>query len=403
MSEAAAAGDMAAEHRQTTDELRQLSYVLHERIKELDCLYGISHIVENSGGSLEFILQETVRLLPKSWQYPKITCARVVLRGDEYTTENYAKSPWVQRAPLHVHGEHVGDVEVSYLEQRPESHEGPFLTEERRLLDEIAKKLGHIVERLKAQSLLQEKEHELRRRLTHLSRVSTMGEMASNIAHEVNQPLTAIGTYAQACSRLLKAGEINTSEVLDVLRRIAEEALRAGGIIRRLRDLVRRHASARARCDLNDLIRDVEQLASLDSRLHNVRLRLVLARSLPPVLVDSIQIQQVILNLVRNGIDALEGTDVEPREVVIRTVMRREDEIELSVCDNGCGLPDSVGEELFDPFFTTKEGGIGVGLSVSRSIVAAHGGRMWFSRNAHRGTTFFFTIPTMPEVNHGAA
>ncbi|KPJ92388.1 MAG: hypothetical protein AMS18_07480, partial [Gemmatimonas sp. SG8_17] len=132
-------------------------------------------------------------------------------------------------------------------------------------------------------------------------------------------------------------------------------------------------------------------------------LRLVLSRSLPPVLVDGIQIQQVILNLVRNSIDALEGTDVEPREVVVRTVLRRADEIEVSVCDNGSGLCESANYELFDPFFTTKKGGVGVGLSISRSIVAAHGGRIWFSRNVDRGTTFFFTIPTLPEVSHDAA
>lgn len=141
----------------------------------------------------------------------------------------------------------------------------------------------------------------------------------------------------------------------------------------------------------------------LDARLHDTQLRLVLSRSLPPVLVDAIQVQQVILNLVRNSIDALEGIDVEPREIVVRTVMRRKEEIEVSVCDNGCGLPEAAEDELFDPFFTTKQAGVGVGLSISRSIVAAHGGRMWFSRNADRGTTFFFTIPALSEVSHGAA
>jgi len=403
VTDAAEVGDMAANQQETTDGLRQLSHVLRERIKELDCLYGISHIVENAGGSLEQILQQTAELLQGSWEYPEITCARVVLHGQEYTTDNYAASPWVQRAPLHAYGEHVGDVEVSYLEERPKQDEGPFQTEERRLLDAIAERLGHIVERLSAESLLREKEHELRERLTHLSRVSTMGEMASSIAHEVNQPLTAIGTYGQACSRLGKSGAINSSELLAVLGRIADEALRAGGIIHRLRDLVRRHESERARHDLNMLIRDVQHLAMLDARLHDTQLRLVLSRSLPPVLVDAIQVQQVILNLVRNSIDALEGIDVEPREIVVRTVMRRKEEIEVSVCDNGCGLPEAAEDELFDPFFTTKQAGVGVGLSISRSIVAAHGGRMWFSRNADRGTTFFFTIPALSEVSHGAA
>jgi C4-dicarboxylate-specific signal transduction histidine kinase len=227
--------------------------------------------------------------------------------------------------------------------------------------------------------------------------------MATNIAHEVNQPLTAIGTYAQACRRMIESGAVDDQEVLDALGRIVDETQRAGGIIHRLKDLVRKHNTARVQCDLNALIRDVEHLASVDARLHDTGLRLVLTPSIPPVLVDRIQIQQVVLNLIRNGIDAMQGTDAAVREVVVRTSLRGDGEIELSVCDNGCGLPEGVGDELFDPFFTTKPQGVGVGLSISRSIVAAHRGRMWYSCNPDCGTTFIFTLPTLPEVGHGAA
>ncbi len=387
----------------TADELCLLTCALRERVKELDCLYGFSHIVENAAGSLEYILVETVKLLRSAWEYPDITCARIVVHEDEFTTDNYSMSPWIQRAPLHVYGEHVGDVEVYYLEERPQRHEGPFHAEERKLLDAIAERLGHTVERFEGESLLREKEHELRERLTHLSRVSTMGEMASNIAHEVNQPLTAIGTYAQACQRLVECDAISSQEIFDVLTRITDEALRAGGIIHRLKDLARKRDSALVQCDLNELIRSVQQLAAVDTRLHDTQLRLVLSHSLPHVLADGIQIQQVILNLIRNGVDAMDGTDIDLKEVVVRTVKRKKGEVEVSVSDNGCGLPETAGDELFTPFFTTKEAGIGVGLSISRSIVDAHGGRMWFSRNPDRGTTFFFSIPILPEVSNGAA
>ncbi|MEJ2239025.1 MAG: ATP-binding protein, partial [Gemmatimonadales bacterium] len=190
-------------------------------------------------------------------------------------------------------------------------------------------------------------------------------------------------------------------EVLRALGRISEEAHRAGGIVHRLKDLVRKHDTTRVQCDLNALLRDVEQLASVDARLHDVELRLALAPSIPPLLADGVQIQQVVLNLIRNGIDALEGTDVDIREVVVRALVREEGEVEVSVCDNGCGLPVQAEATLFEPFFTTKERGIGVGLSISRSIITAHGGRMWCSRNPDRGTTFFFTLPTMPEVSNG--
>jgi two-component system sensor kinase FixL len=387
---------------QSNDELRRMSWALSERIKELDCLYGISHIVENSGGSLERILQATVELLPRSWAYPEIACARIVLRGDEYTCYNYAPSPWVHRAPISVHGERAGDVEVLYLEERPELDEGPFASEERRLLNAVAERLGHIVERISAERLLAEGEHELRDRLTHLARVNTMGEMAANIAHEVNQPLTAIGTYAQACSRMIKAGAIQQEEILDALGRIAQEAQRAGGIVHRLRDLICKHDTKRVTCDINALIRDVEQLAAVDARLHDVELRLALTPSLPQVPADAIQIQQVVLNLIRNAIDSMEEIDVTPREVVVRTLIR-EDDIEVSVCDSGCGLPDDIGDRLFQPFFTTKPHGVGVGLSISKSIVSAHQGRMWCSPNAERGATFFFTLPIISEVGNDAA
>jgi C4-dicarboxylate-specific signal transduction histidine kinase len=403
MTEERRFGDTSSTPHESSDELRRTSWALSERIKELDCLYGISHIVEHSGGSLEYILQETVELLPRSWAFPEIACARIAMRNDEYTCHKYTPSRWVQRAPISVHGEHVGNVEVLYSEERLECVEKPFTTEERRLLDAVAERLGHIVERLDAEQLLRVGEHELRSRLTHLARVSTMGEMATNIAHEVNQPLTAIGTYAQACVRMMQAGTIDNQEVLDTLERIAGEAQRAGAIVHRLRDLICKHDTMRVPCDLNALVRNVEQLASVDARLHDVELRLALTPSLPVVFADGIQIQQVLLNLIRNAIDSMEGIDTAPREVVVRTLVRGDNEVEVSVCDNGCGLPDEVDNKLFEPFFTTKPHGVGVGLSISRSLIAAHHGRMWYSHNTDQGTTFFFALPIMSEVRDGTA
>jgi two-component system sensor kinase FixL len=225
--------------------------------------------------------------------------------------------------------------------------------------------------------------------------------MASSIAHEVNQPLTAVATYAQACRRLLDAGMTDSTELLDVLQRISDEAQRAGDIIHHLRDLVRGREANRVESDINELIHDVERLASVDARLRGVTLRLELASDLPTVVVDRVQIQQVVLNLIRNGIDALEATDAEHKEVVVHSVAGDSNEVQVGVSDNGCGLPEYVEDSLFEPFFTTKEDGMGMGLSISRSIVTSHGGRMWFSRNPERGTTFFFTVPAA-EDDHDA-
>jgi PAS domain S-box-containing protein len=376
--------------------LQELAHTLGERIKELDCLYGISHIVERSGGSLDRILTETVLLLPPTWEHTDVTCARIVFRDRQFTTPNFAPSEWCQRADIYVHRQRVGHVRVCYLAPRPIRDEGPFSSSERQLLDSVALRLGHIAERFEAEALLGDRERELRERMTHLTRVGVMGEMASSIAHEVNQPLTAIATYAQACRRLLEAGDTTSDEVQSVLGRIGEEAIRAGGIIHRLKDLVRKRESRRAECDVNALVQDIEPLAKVDARLHDVNLELEFAPDLPSVLADGVQIQQVVLNLIRNGIDATGATPRGERLVVVRTATGAGD-VEVCVEDNGCGMPDDAEELLFQPFYTTKEKGMGMGLSISRTIVTSHGGRMWFERKPVGGTAFHFTLPVLEE------
>jgi len=390
------------ERQETVETLSRLAQNLGERVKELDCLFGISDIVENSSGSLKQIVRETTNILPRSWSHPEIACARIVLTGLKSQTDNFRISPWRQSVDIFVHGKLAGSVEVCYLQQMPERDEGPFLAEERRLLHGVAQRLGRTAERIRAETLLREKEAELRSRLTHLTRVSVMGEMASSIAHEINQPLTAIAAYAQACKRLIEDDASNESLVADVLQRVCDEALRAGDIVHRLKNFAQRRESQRTLCDINSLIKDVQRLVAPDARLHEVQLVFELADALPPVLVDSVQIQQVVLNLIRNGIDALENTKPESRQIIIRSEFSGDANVRVSVTDNGCGLPKNAERDLFQSFFTTKTDGMGMGLSVSRSIVTAHGGGMWFSRNPNGGTTFYFTVPTETEHAHRA-
>jgi len=385
--------------RETEQALRKLTHDLRERVKELNCLFGLSHIVEHSGGSLARILRETARLVAASWEHSDVACARVEMGGLEFETENCVDTPWKMSAEILVHGKPSGSIEVGYLEERPEHDEGPFLAEERTLIDAIAERLGRVAERIRAEQRVDEREQELRERLTHLTRVSVMGEMASGIAHEVSQPLTAVSTYAQACRRLLDAGMTDKTLVLDVLDRISKEALRAGEVLHRLKDLIRKRESERVYCDVGALIRGIENLAEIDGRLHDIRVLFELDDALPEAAVDEIQIQQVILNLIRNGIDATEEGDPDDRDVIVRAT-RVDDDIRISVTDHGCGLPEDADYQMFQPFYTTKEAGIGMGLSISRSIVTAHGGQMWFSRNPDGGTTFYFTIPIGEKENH---
>ncbi len=389
--------DVTDRHR-TERDLRRATRELEFRVRELDCLFEISRAVERSAGDLAAILQDTVGILARTWGHDHPANARVVLEGQVYQTADFAGSPRARRVPIFMHGEAIGEVEVGRIDPSSPGESGLSSPEEERLLEAVAQRLGRTTERVKGRRLLREKEEEMRERLTHLTRVSTLGEMASSIAHEVNQPLTAIATYAQACRRLVAGGEAGLGEVMEVLGRISDEALRAGNIVHRLKDMVRRQETRWTECDLNGLIRDVEQLASVDARLHDVHLRFELAPDLPPLLADGVQVQQVVLNLIRNGIDAVEEAAPPAREVLVRTGMAGPREVRVSVEDNGCGLPADLDDRLFQPFFTTKKGGMGMGLSICRSIASSHHGRITFERNGAQGMTFQFTLPILDDA-----
>jgi two-component system sensor kinase FixL len=233
----------------------------------------------------------------------------------------------------------------------------------------------------------------LQERLMHFSRLSTMGEMAAGLAHEINQPLSAIATYARACQRLIGQPEQGLDDVVTALGQINAQALRAGEVIRRLRNFVKNREVKREVVDCARLLEDLRTLAETDARVHNIRLRIECEEPLPVVHADPIQLQQVILNLVRNAIDATAGVPEERREVLLTTRRATEREIEITVADHGNGLAPDAAEHLFNPFFTTKASGTGLGLAISRSIVRAHGGRLWHTPNDDFGVRFHFTLP----------
>jgi two-component system, LuxR family, sensor kinase FixL len=234
----------------------------------------------------------------------------------------------------------------------------------------------------------------LLQRLTHVSRLATMGEMAAGIAHELNQPLTAIASYAQACDWLLARGSTDTAEIRDALQQITAQGLRAGEIIRRLRNLVRTPDTLRVTTNPNELIEELRGLALTDARMHNVRLTLDLAPDLEPVIVNRVEIQQAVLNLVRNAIEALEGVPPERRDIVLRTATGPDSSVEMSVVDSGPGVDAQIADRLFSPFVTTKPAGAGLGLAISRSIVEAHKGTLRYRpEGASGGACFVLRLP----------
>jgi two-component system sensor kinase FixL len=243
----------------------------------------------------------------------------------------------------------------------------------------------------------QQRLHELQSELAHMSRFSAMGEMASTLAHELNQPLTAVVSYLNGCRRLLERGPGANPEMLhDGLERAAEQALRAGQIIRRLREFVARGETERRVENLPKLIEEASALALVGAGEYDVRVTFQFDPGAGAVFADKIQIQQVLLNLIRNAMEAMQ--DCPRRELTISTLAAGDAMVEIRVADTGPGIADQITTKLFQPFITTKAKGMGIGLSISRTIIEAHGGKLWAEPNPGGGTLFHMTLRAMPEA-----
>jgi two-component system sensor kinase FixL len=232
----------------------------------------------------------------------------------------------------------------------------------------------------------------LQERLTHVSRMATMGEMAAGIAHELNQPLSAIATYARACERFLDSTQPDLPETRSSLQEIGLEAMRAAEIIRRLRQLVGTHSGEHALTQINELVRDLDVLMKADARVHKTLIELELAPALPLIFAERTQLQQMILSLVRNAIEALEEAGTTERRITIGTRLASDGRVELGIHDNGPGVAADMLDRLFIPFATTKRAGTGLGLAISQSIAQAHGGTIAYRPNDPAGACFYVRL-----------
>jgi two-component system sensor kinase FixL len=235
-----------------------------------------------------------------------------------------------------------------------------------------------------------------RQELAHFLRVSTMGLLTTSLAHELNQPLTAILANAQAARRLLKSATPDIQELGEIVSDMIAEDERAAGVIRRLRGLLKKGETYWGRQDLNWLLREVIRLLRNDSLIRKVAVRLELDGGSLPVDCDSIQIQQVVLNLLLNAMDAVGGSAPEHRSVVVRSGRLDARTVQVSIEDSGVGLQDGSESRVFEPFYSTKPDGMGMGLSIARSIIQAHGGAIWARNNPSRGASFGFALPLAP-------
>lgn len=361
-------------------------FELRERVKELTCMYNIANLAVSAERSESHFLQQAVELLPPAYLYPEITQARIVLDTKIFQTSGFRESPHSQCAAIVAGDFKRGMVEVVYLEPRPELDEGPFLAEERRLLDSVAREIALIIERRQAEV----EQVRLQDQLRHADRLATIGKLAAGVAHELNEPLTGILGFAE----LLKELPDMPPQAASDLARIESSALHAREVVRKLLIFARQITPKQGRVCVNRLVQEVVAFFQARLREQGIKVQTQLDGSLPDIQADESQIRQIIMNLCINAIHAMEKGGL----LTIATQARTE-EVVLSLRDTGPGIPEDIKDKIFLPFFTTKDVdmGTGLGLSVVHGIVKSHRGRIKVVSDAGKGAEFKVYLPMKRE------
>jgi len=355
---------------------------LSERVKELSCLYRIAQIAAEPKYTLDQVIQNTLGILAPAWQYPEITVARIVLDGKMYSMPVYLDEWQSQRADIIINGKNEGFIEVAYSETMPELDEGPFLKEERNLIDAVARLVAQIIEGKQAE----EDRLKLQNQLRHADRLATIGQLSAGVAHEFNEPLGNILGFAQL---ILKNKDLPDESRKDI-EKIITASMHAREVVKKLMVFARQLPSKRDRINLNKVIED--GLYFLEARCAKAGIAMIksLARDLPHITADQAQIHQVLVNLVVNAIQAM------PYGGTIHIVTKRcRENVSFSVIDTGTGMTPEVKRQLFIPFFTTKDvnEGTGLGLPVVHGIVTSHGGTIEVTSEVGKGSCFEIILP----------
>ncbi len=361
---------------------RNAQVELRERVKELTCLYGMARLLTLPGITLEELLKKIVELLPPAWLYPEIASARIVFDGTIYPSSHLGEGVAWQKAMIRVNGFPRGSLEVAYREKKPELDEGPFLHEERHLLDTVAQELGNILKQKETEN----EQARLQEQLRHADRLATIGQLAAGLAHEINEPLGNILGFAglaQKCPAL-------PSQARQDLGKITTAALHAREIIRKMLLFARQMPPTKTWVNFNQLIQEGLLFFETRGAKEGITILCNLSADLPPLQADGSQLHQVLVNLVVNALQAMPqgGT------LRIQTLAQREDVI-LVVEDTGIGIPPEHLSKIFTPFFTTKDigQGTGLGLPVVHGIVSAHGGTIQVESRPGKGTRFTIRLP----------
>jgi len=364
----------------------QLSYsakaALTERVKELTCLYGIAQIAGQPGISLEETIQGIVELLPPAWQYPEIAFARIILDGISYTTQGFRECRQKQTAEIIVGGVPRGVVELVYAEGKPNHDEGPFLKEERNLIDAVARQVALVIERRQAE----EDKLKLHNQLLHADRLATIGMLAAGVAHELNEPLGNILGFAQLAK---KCPGVPASAEQDI-GKIEAASLHAREIIQKLLVFARQAPPKKIQVDLNRVVEDGLYFFEARCAKEGIELVRLLSPDLPEIKADPAQLNQLLVNLIVNALQSMPGAG----KITVQTRFC-DHNVYLIVEDMGAGMSKEVLDKIFIPFFTTKDvgHGTGLGLPVVYGIVTAHGGSINVKSGPGCGTRFEIQLP----------
>jgi two-component system, NtrC family, sensor kinase len=363
---------------------------VHERVKELGCLYGIARLVARLDIDTPEVLNGVVALLPTAWQFPERAEACVVFDDVTFSSAGFSAALDTQSAVIERGGRRRGTVTIGYTVRAPVRDEGPFLVEERSLLDAVAREIGLIVERLEARAARDQLESQLR----HADRLATIGQLAAGVAHELNEPLASILGYSELALKTRGLPE----QVGQDLARVVAAALSARDVIRNLLTFARQAPAEQVGVDLNALTRDVVDFFSPRWRRRGVAISLELEEGSADVRADAAQMRQVLVNLLVNAVQAMPTGGA--LTVATRAGPRG---VSLSVTDTGVGMSQAVLARIFDPFFTTKDvnEGTGLGLSVVHGIVTSRGGRVRVESEEGVGSRFDVELPGRGEPSKG--
>lgn len=361
---------------------RNTEIALRERVKELTCLYAISELSQQDSLTLTTILEKVVKLIPPAWQYPENTVAAITFDGAVFGTISGESFSARQTEDIVVENRGRGNIEVVYISPKPVADEGPFLTEERKLLQAIARKVALLIEKKEGA----EKVKLLQDQVRHADRLATIGELTAGIAHEINEPISGILGFAQLAIK----NKSNPVETQSDLEKIVKTSLHAREIIKKLMYFSHQLPQKLGPVSLNNVIRDSMNFLEPKCSRQNIIVQYKLDENLSLVNADAVQLNQVLMNLVVNAIQVMPNGG----QLYIET-SNSGSFAEIIIKDTGTGIPSEIQDQIFKPFFTTKEigKGTGLGLPVVHGIVTAHKGQIEFESKKGEGTTFKIRFP----------